>query len=168
MDTKVAEVTEPHHKGINIDRIVHYADLGLSDKEIAKQLGCGRTNIQHRLAKYGYSKDRKTKYQQRAADIFEVKAFQAVKQVTQAKLEKARPGELAMVAGTFYDKARLIRGESTVIVSTASDYSDRIGTRQERIDARQAEIDSLKSELIAAGSEIIDVTPKSLECKDNV
>lgn len=101
-------------KHIPAETIIQYANQGLTDREIAKLVGCDRSNITRRLKAANYSKDRQKMYRERLAGVLDVKAYQLIKSITPTDLKKARLSEKTLGACQFIDKAGQLRGNTEV------------------------------------------------------
>lgn len=56
-------------KKIPIELLIYYANKGLSDSEIARQVGCSKVNVFQRLKDVGYSRERVDEFKKSRADI---------------------------------------------------------------------------------------------------
>lgn len=92
----------------------------MSKSAIARRVGCVPSNVTGVLKDYlkGTSEEKLRQFQDNKGDIFDSVVMRSVASITQAKLAKARVAELATVAGIFYDKAALTRGQATSINAT--------------------------------------------------
>jgi hypothetical protein len=90
----------------------------LSEGQIAKVVGCNPANV-HRVLKRFLGKkqtqDDLRQFQEDKANIYDALQHQALMSVTAAKLSKTPVRDLAVAAGIWEDKARLIRGQATQI-----------------------------------------------------
>lgn len=95
-----------------------YPDL--SNPEIARQVGCDVSNVASVLQRYlgKCTEEELRKYQASKADIYDSLQMRALTSITDEKLQNSNVTQLAIAAGIWEDKARVIRGQATSINAT--------------------------------------------------
>lgn len=90
----------------------------LSEVQIAKRVGCDPANVHRVLKRFlgkKQSQDDLRQFQADKADVFDALQHRALMSVTDAKLAKTGVRDLAVAAGIWEDKARIVRGQATQI-----------------------------------------------------
>lgn len=99
-------------KQIPIETILDLHSKHLSHSQIAKIIGCDKSNITHRLQAEGVVSLQH--YKDNRADILALLQRRIVSTITALDIKKASLLQKATVFGILYDKERLERGLSTV------------------------------------------------------
>lgn len=94
-----------------------FAALGYSTRRIARELGRNPRTIKRLLTMPTVAAEVSTKKIE-LADLYENRAYQIVEAVTTEDISDASLQQKAVSSGIFLDKARLIRGESTVNIQS--------------------------------------------------
>ncbi len=114
MDTAITgPIPTPSHrnKGIPIESIIKYADQGLTHSEIARMLGCDKSNITKRLQAIGYEGDSLKDFKAARADIFALGQHKIIKGITDSDIKSASLLQKATSVGILFDKEQQIRGK---------------------------------------------------------
>ena len=118
----------------------------MSQSDIAKTVGCTRSNVSQVLATFldGRSPERLQDFQQNKAELYDALQFRLLESLTPEKIEKAKVMELITGAAILEDKARLVRGQATGInVVALLDVVEAIKQRNLRTISVQSVEDSL-------------------------
>ena len=99
-------------KGISDEEILDLKLKGFSHQRIADILGCGKSNITQRLAKYRTELEGLEGFKKNRADIFALHQIRALANVTDEKLKGASLRDIVIATGVLYDKERQERGQS--------------------------------------------------------
>jgi hypothetical protein len=90
----------------------------MSEGQIAKRVQCSPANV-HRVLKRFLGEDQSEEdlksFQEEKANVYDALQQRALMSVTDAKLAKTAVRDLAVAAGIWEDKARVIRGQATQI-----------------------------------------------------
>ena len=114
------------NKGIDHNRTIELAEMGLTHSEIASIQGCDRSNISHTLERYEYESDTTAVYKENRADLFAWMQHRFISSITTEEIKKMQPGQRIVCAGILFDKEQLIRGLPTSINMTV--LYDVLGT----------------------------------------
>jgi len=107
----------------------------LSDSQIARHVGCSRSNVHQVLKSFlvDRSEAELRDFQANKADIYDAVQLRALACVTQEKLRKSSAGSLVTIAAILEDKARLMNGQPTSFHVTA--LVDLVGMLRREQDA---------------------------------
>jgi predicted transcriptional regulator len=141
--TEVTDETPQHIKGIGIETMLELRDKNLNHGQIATLLGCDRSNVSRRLAKYKPTLEKIDRYKKNRADIYAHMQTELLAGVTSDKIKDSSATQLITGAAILYDKERLERGQSTANMSVAS----LIDTHSANLDAISGQIAKLSQEL---------------------
>lgn len=88
-----------------------------SEGQIAGLVGCDPANVHRVLDTFRtkFSNIQLSDFQESKADIYDALQLRALMSVTDESLEKASVRDVAVAAGIWEDKARVIRGQATQI-----------------------------------------------------
>jgi len=100
-------------KSIPKNDIIALRTAGLSHRQIAKALGCSKSNITKRLKQYEQEITGLKIYKEHRADIFALEQKRYIDSVTDKDIKKAPVAARMTAMGILFDKERLERGEST-------------------------------------------------------
>lgn len=98
---------------IPLSKMVELANRGMNDTEIAKLLGCDRSNVTHRLSKVSDNIPAMRDYKETRADKFADLQRRILDTFTDEDLSNAKIKERSILLAILYDKERLERGAST-------------------------------------------------------
>lgn len=89
----------------------------LSEAEIAKVANCDPANVHRVLSRFRttYSQSELADFQESKAEIYDAMQLRALGSITDESLQNASVRDLAVAAGIWEDKARVIRGQATSI-----------------------------------------------------
>ena len=122
MDTEITDVP-PHGRGmplgIPLDSILPLAEKGLTHTQIAKLVGCDRSNISRRLRTHEVLTGQIKEYVTDRANILASIQWRLLSSITDDEIKKAPLGTRLMCFGILYDKERLERGQTTENVGIA-------------------------------------------------
>ena len=130
-------------KGISIERMLQLRNKELTDGEIAALLGCDRSNVTKRLAKYAPKLERIDSHKKYRADILTDLQIKVLDNFTPDKIKECTVPQSAVVYGILYDKERIERGQSTTNLSIAGVIETHIG----KLEGISTEISRLSQEL---------------------
>ena len=127
---------------------IKYPDL--SEAEIAKQVGCDPANVHRVLVRFRstYTESELADFQENKADIYDAIQLRAIGSITDEKLTKTSVKDLAIAAGIWEDKARVIRGQATQI--NVSVLLDAVNLAKEMREKQAAEAMEKVRERMAA------------------
>ena len=108
-------------KNIPTQTIIKYRKQGLSVTDIAKIVGCDRSNITRRLQRHKNNILQLKNYKNHKADIIDFKASEVLKHLTPSKLEKASAYQLTGMYGILNTHSRLEHDKSTQNIATLTD-----------------------------------------------
>lgn len=106
-----------YHKGIAIENIVELKKKGLSNDQVAKILGCSKTNVTQRLRDCKDELEGLERYKNHRADILAWKGRRVLNAITEDDLKSASLLQKTTAYGILYDKERLELGKSTENIS---------------------------------------------------
>ena len=141
--TEVTDETPQHIKGIGIETMLELRDKNLNHGQIAQLLGCDRSNVSRRLAKYKPTLEKIDRYKKHRADIYANLQTELLSGVTPDKIKDSSATQLITGAAILYDKERLERGQSTQNMSVAS----LIESHSTNLEALSGQIAKLSQEL---------------------
>jgi len=131
------------HKNIPIESILEYKARGLDSVEIAKLLGCDKSNIIKRLQHHNDKIASLPDYKKHKADVLALKQREILNNITPDKLNDASGLQLTTMFGILYDKERLERGQSTenVLVHELSNKISDLDAQEAELRAKYPELD---------------------------
>ena len=141
--TEVTDETPQHIKGIGIETMLELRDKNLNHGQIAQLLGCDRSNVSRRLAKYKPTFEKITGHKKHRADILTSVQARLLDSVTDEKINDCTVPQLTVAYGILYDKERLERGQSTQNMSVAS----LIESHSTNLEALSGQIAKITQEL---------------------
>lgn len=136
------------NKYIPADRILELHEKGLSNSEIARVLGCDKSNITRRLQKLLPEEARKREYLRNRADVFASVQRRILESVTEADIKKASLKDRVISVGILYEKERLERGQSTSNIHVLGEIYDGLSTREKQEVAQVEE--ALMAEIVTS------------------
>lgn len=107
--TDIANKEKYAPKGIPLEKILELKAKKLTQNEIAKVLGCARSNISQRLSEI----EGLPEWKRSRADILALKQREILQYMTPNKLKDAQLGSLSLAFCQLYDKERIETGKST-------------------------------------------------------
>ena len=115
MSQEMVPVGDQGRKDIPIEAIIDLKSKNYSNSQIASLLKCSPSNITRRLQDVDVVKQ----YVNHRPFILQQIQRKIINYISDAKLQKANPYQLALMYGIFYDKERLETGQSTQNIAYA-------------------------------------------------
>jgi biotin operon repressor len=137
MNDTLPAIRDTRQKNIPIEKIISLRKRNLSYSEIARILGCAKSNVIQRLEASGIDIDTVEDYKSNRADLYAAMCAAAMNHMTTAKLEKANIKDLAIFTGIMSDHERKWRGLSTQIIDY-SGASQELANLQKQLDDYEA------------------------------
>lgn len=103
--------TGPKH--IPLELLIDYSKKNLSDTDIAKLVGCDRSNINRRLKGIREETQGLSLYKRHRADILAMMQRRLLNSLTVSEIKEMSGRDRVVSYGILYDKERLERGQST-------------------------------------------------------
>ena len=101
------------HKNIPFEKIAELRDKGLSTGQIAKIIGCSKTNVIIRLKYQGYDTHQIKLYKNKRPDLFAWMQDKLLSSITDEDIKKTPVGSRVLAMAQLYDKERLETDQST-------------------------------------------------------
>ena len=102
---------------IPIGKLIELRNKGLSYNEIARIVGCSKTNTFERLAEYSNDIDNLKSFKENKADILAVQQSRLLNNLTMEDIKKSSGYQKVGMFSVLHNQERLERGESTANVS---------------------------------------------------
>ncbi len=100
-------------KNIPMENMLDLAGKGLSHSQIAKILGCSRSNVTARLRKYRSHLQGLKYYRQNRGDVFAIMEKRFLGSITDQDIKEMPTHQRVTVAEKLYNMGRLETGKST-------------------------------------------------------
>ena len=130
-------------KNIPIETIIDLRKKNLSIDQIAKIVGCNKSNIWARLEQVGYTPQTLDQFTTNRADIFAFVQSKLLNSLDADAIQKMQPYQRVIALSVLYDKERLERGKSTEIIDITHTISS-INELSEREKILEAEYKVLR------------------------
>lgn len=114
-DQTSTDITPYAPKGIPLESIIDLYNKGLNNTEIAKIIGCDRSNISRRIQAVRDELDSLPKFKHHRADILALHQSRLLNSITPNDINKSSPYQRVGMMALLYDKERLERGQLTEI-----------------------------------------------------
>lgn len=98
------------NKGIPLQTMLEYRSKGLSYGDIAKLVGCDKSNVHRRLAPYRDELENLPEFKAHRADYFALQQARLLNSITEDDIKSMSAGSRITGAAILYDKERLERG----------------------------------------------------------
>ena len=147
MESDLATLPNGMQKDIPISTLLEYSAKGLSGREIAKLVGCSKTNVNSRLQQYKNEIESLNSHKNSRADVLAVVSSHILNSLSPGDIKKMSGLQKTTAYCQLYDKERLERDKATSITSYPEDVRKLSDILQE-----------LKSRGI--DPDVIDVTPE--------
>ena len=113
IDTDIEQVTDTTPKGIPISLLVALRKKNLSYSQIAKVVGCHKSNVVNRLRQVRHLLDSNDTFKDNRADVLSVYQQMILEGITPEKIKDISVRDAVVAMGVLYDKERLERNLST-------------------------------------------------------
>jgi predicted transcriptional regulator len=141
--TSITPIPKQMNKGIPLSKVLDLKERGLSHTEIAKVLGCDRSNVSNRLKAYGATFERIEGHKKHRADILTHIQSKLLDGITPDKIKESSATQLITGMAILYDKERLERGKSSTNLSVAG----LVEAHNTNLEALTADIAKLSQDL---------------------
>lgn len=148
-DEHLTEITNKQKTGrgytrnIPIESIIELRRKDLTEHQIASILGCDRSNVNRRLAKYKDQLDGLDRYKNHRADILAFNQKRLLNTITESDIKSASLLQRTTAFGILYDKERLERNQSTENISVKSIVTALSNDRDDLVKRKASLLESL-------------------------
>jgi hypothetical protein len=125
------------NKNIPLQQLLELRAKGLSFNDIAKIVGCNKSNVHNRLKEYKEELEQLDSFKDNRADYFAITQAKLLNSIDESDIKRMAPASRITGAAILYDKERLERGKSTANVSYADMCRDAAQLEAEIAQLRQ-------------------------------
>jgi hypothetical protein len=157
MEQQASKSPSGVNKGLPVAALIALSKQGMSNAEIARVVGCSPVNIHQRFKALEYNPQYVKNFTQYEVEVLEWAKSLLISGLTPEKVKKMSPRDISISYGVFFDKQRLLMGQSTENVDLHASFEAMEETRSKRqilenllakkgIDIRKALADNTRVE----------------------